>query len=138
MRLPSLLLLAVLAACDLPLLSDAPGITPLSLRSEAAPAGTEQVVTLAGEPGRIVVRGVFDVPAANRLDSYSQRRGSGVTVFVRASDYPPASTPAGPQRYEATLSGVPRGTYSVWVHHYVHGDPTRTMRTAVVDTVAVR
>lgn len=141
MRLTPLLLLLSLAACD------ALGITSgsdsaartVDLRTDAAPAGAGPGAAAAVEAGRIVVRGVFDVPAGHELYAFAQWSGPDVVVTVRSADVPGAAeVPTGLRRYEAALRVVPaRGTYVVHVSHHRQGEPFPPVRPVAVDTVAV-
>lgn len=141
MRLTPLLLLLSLPACDLlGITSGSYSAAPtVDLRTDAAPAGAGQGAAAAVESGRIVVRGVFDVPAGHELYAFAQWSGPDVLVTVRAADVPGAAeVPAGLRRYEAALRAVPaRGTYVVRVVHHRQGEPFPSDRTVAADTVAV-
>ncbi|HEU0076358.1 MAG TPA: hypothetical protein VFQ76_01840 [Longimicrobiaceae bacterium] len=137
MRPSPFLLLAALAACDLPWDVTGTRIANLEVQTQAAPAGAAQDVVVSGESRRIVIRGRFEVPAAHELRSYAQRHGGVVFAFVHAADYPVSTAPARTLRYEATLRDLPRGTYVVRVSHFVQSDPQGTMREVASDTVAV-
>ncbi len=141
MRLTPLLLLLTLPACDLlGITSGSYSAAPtVDLRTDAAPAGAGQGASAAVESGRIVVRGVFDVPAGHELYAFAQWAGPDVVVTVRSADVPGAAdVPTGLRSYEAALRTVPaRGTYVVHVSHHRQGEPLAFVGTVATDTVAV-